>query len=685
MIELTHIYKTYHMGAEEVRALQDVSLKITPGEFVAIMGPSGSGKSTLMHVLGLLDRPDSGEYYLGQKKLNDLSDDELAAIRNRLVGFVFQQFHLLPRMTALENAELPLVYAGKRHLKEQAKQRIEEVGLADRMNHRPNELSGGQQQRVAIARSLVNGPLIIFADEPTGNLDSKSKEEIIAILKDLNEKGKTIIMVTHENEMVVHAKRVIRMFDGKVISDVKQGALPKSSAESGTPASSAAEGGVPATPIGRGAIRPGIAETQTDQIIEAVLSKQERKARETQFLEYLRQAAQAMISHKMRSFLSILGILIGVAAVIAMLAVGTGAKESIEKQLASLGSNLVLVMPGSSRVRGVSSGAGGVTRFTFQDVAAIEKLTDEVKRTSPTVTGRGQLVYGNKNWSTQVEGDGVNYAAIRSATPTLGRFFTDEEVKRRDKVAVLGMTVVRQLFEDADPIGETIKINLINFKVIGILPEKGATGFRDQDDTVIIPVTTAMYRVFGKEYLDSISVEAASPDAIASAQDSITKIIIKQHHLVTKDEQDSFQLRNMADIKNTLEATTKTMSLLLGAIAAISLLVGGIGIMNIMLVSVTERTREIGLRKAIGATNKDIMVQFLIESVLMSFLGGVSGILLGGGTAVLITLFAGWTVRVSWSSIILATTFSLAVGIVFGLWPAKKASTLDPIEALRYE
>jgi len=670
MIELKHIYKTYHMGSQEVNALQDVSLKIAPGEFVAIMGPSGSGKSTLMHILGLLDRPDKGEYFLGKKNINALSEEELAAIRNRLVGFVFQQFHLLPRMTALENAELPLVYAGKRHLREQAEQRIGEVGLADRMNHRPNELSGGQQQRVAIARSLVNNPLIIFADEPTGNLDSKSKEEIIAILKDLNEKGKTIIIVTHENEMAIHAKRVIRMFDGKVISDVKQGVVPKPSAESGTPAFP---------------IKPGAEESQTDQIIDVVLSKHERKAREIQFLEYLLQAVQAMISHKMRSFLSILGILIGVAAVIAMLAVGTGAKESIEKQLASLGSNLILVMPGSSRIHGVSSGAGGVTRFTFGDAAAIEKITDEVKRVSPSVSGRGQIVYGNNNWSTQVEGDDVPYAEIRAAVPVVGRFFTDEEVKRRDKVAVLGMTVVKQLFGDANPVGETIKINLINFKVIGILPVKGATGFRDQDDIVIIPVTTAMYRVFGKEYLDSISVEATSPEAIAKAQDAISKIIIKQHHLITKDEQDSFQIRNMADIKNTLEATTKTMSLLLGAIAAISLLVGGIGIMNIMLVSVTERTREIGLRKAIGATNKDIMTQFLIESVLMSFLGGITGILLGSGISVLITLFAGWTVKVSWSSIILATVFSLIVGIVFGLWPAKKASKLDPIEALRYE
>ncbi len=656
MIELKHISKTYLMGSEVVRALQDVSLKIARGEFVAIMGSSGSGKSTLLHVLGLLDRPDSGEYYLGKKKLNDLPDEELAAIRNRLVGFVFQQFHLLPRMTALENAALPLIYAGKQHLKEQARDRIKEVGLADRALHRPGELSGGQQQRVAIARSLVNDPLIIFADEPTGNLDSKSKDEIVSILKDLNAKGKTIIMVTHESEIAVHAQRVIRMLDGKIISDAKQGDASVSSEES-----------------------------QADKIIDLVLSKKERKARETQFLEYLGQAAQSMISHKMRSFLSILGILIGVAAVIAMLAVGQGAKESIEKQLASLGSNLIMVMPGSSRIHGVSLGAGAVTRFTFQDVAAIEKLTDQVKMVSPSVTGRGQLVYGNKNWSTQVEGGGVNYAPIRAAVPAVGRFFTVEEVMRRDKVAVLGTTVVQQLFGEVNPIGESVKINLINFKIIGILPAKGATGFHDQDDTVIIPVTTAMYRVFGKEYIDSISVEAASPGVMDAAQEAITKLIIKLHHLVTKEEQGSFQLRNMADIKNTLEATTKTMSLLLGAIAAISLLVGGIGIMNIMLVSVTERTREIGLRKAIGATNKDIMVQFLIESILMSFLGGISGIMLGAGVSVLITFFAGWSVKVSMSSVILATTFSLVVGMVFGLWPARKASQLDPIEALRYE
>ncbi|MBU1726815.1 MAG: ABC transporter permease [Candidatus Omnitrophica bacterium] len=656
MIEIKNISKTYQMGKVEVKALSNVSLKISSGEFVAIMGASGSGKSTLMHILGLLDRPDSGSYYLGNKEISKVSDEEMAAIRNRLIGFVFQQFHLLPRMSALENAELPLIYAGKRHLKERAKRELEDVGLKDRMLHRPNEMSGGQQQRVAIARSLVNEPLIILADEPTGNLDSKSQEEIMAVLSRLNQKGKTVVIVTHEKDIAMHARRVIHMRDGAIISDEKQNNGLKISE---------------VTPL-------------EDGLLVSVLSKPHKVSGETKFLDYLRQAVSAMLSHKMRSILSILGILIGVAAVIAMLAVGQGAKESIEKQLASLGSNLLMVRPGSARLHGVAMEAGTVTRFTFSDVAAIAKLSEQVARVCPSVTGRGQLVYGNKNWNTQVQGVGEDYALMRAAVPAVGRFFNEQELRMREKVAVLGLTVVKELFGDSNPIGETIKINLINFKVIGILPEKGSSTFHDQDDTIVIPITTAMYRVFGKQYIDSISVEAKSPEQIDAAQESIQKIIIKQHHL-DKDDEDSFQVRNMADIKSTLEATTKTMSLLLGSIAAISLLVGGIGIMNIMLVSVTERTREIGLRKAIGATNKDIMVQFLIEAVLMSLMGGIAGILLGGGISALITIFAGWSVRLSLFSVLLATVFSLVVGVGFGLWPAQKASRLDPIEALRYE
>ncbi len=659
MIEVKNLYKTYQMGSVKVEALRDVSLKISPGEFVAIMGASGSGKSTMMHVLGLLDRPDSGEYSLGGEDVTRLTDKELALVRSQLVGFVFQQFHLLPRMTALENAELPLVYAGKRHLKERAEKEIEGVGLKDRMFHRPNEMSGGQQQRVAIARSLVCDPPIIFADEPTGNLDSKSKEEIINILKELNKKGKTIVIVTHENEIASHAKRVITMRDGQIISDKVISNETKTLA---------------VNPAG------------TENLVKNVLSQSGGAAKQgMEFLDYLKQAVAAMLSHKTRAFLSILGILIGVAAVIAMLAIGQGSKESIEKQLASLGSNLLIVSPGAARSGGVSLQSGTTTRLTLQDVEEIKKLKDSVSSVSPSVSERGQIVYGNNNWNTKIEGVGVEYAQLRSAMPTVGRFFTEEEVRMRNKVALLGTTVVKELFGSSNPIGEIIKINLINFKVIGILPAKGSSGPQDQDDIVLIPINTAMYRVLGKQYVDSIYVEARGPDTIDAAEESISKIIIKQHRLITDDQKESFRIRNMSDIKKTLQSTTETMSLLLGAIAAISLLVGGIGIMNIMLVSVTERTREIGLRKAIGANNKDIMVQFLIEAVLMSLIGGLAGVMLGSGAAVLVTLIAGWSVRISLSSVILATVFSLIVGVVFGLWPARQASLLNPIEALRYE
>ena len=656
IIELKNIKKTYSTGKAAVAALQDVSLTVGQGEFVAIMGPSGSGKSTLLHLLGFLDRPDSGEYLLSGKNITGLTDNQLALLRNHLMGFVFQQFHLLPRITSLENAELPLIYAGKRHLKAKAMERIKEVGLAQRALHRPNELSGGEQQRVAIARALVNDPLVIFADEPTGNLDTKSQNEIMAIITDLNKKGKTVVMVTHEEEVAEYAKRIIRMRDGKIISDERKENIQEEK---------------PVTP----------AKISIDEIV----SETHADTKRAELTDHFRQAFFAIISHKMRALLSMLGILIGVAAVIAMLALGSGAQESIQKQLASLGSNLLMVRPGSQQLHGISLGAGAVTRFTFPDVDAIAKL-DGVKRVSPTVSGGAQLVYGNKNWNTQVQSTGVNYAGMHAAVPTIGRFFKGEEVRMRARVVLLGATVVKQLFGDSNPLDSYIRVNRITFKVIGILPEKGATGWRDQDDVVVIPVTTGMYRLLGKQYVDSIDVEVSDISLMDGVQKSILELLLKRHHMTdTKENENSFEIRNMADIKQTLEATTKTMSMLLGSIAAISLLVGGIGIMNIMLVSVTERTREIGLRKAIGARESDIMTQFLIEAVTMTFTGGLAGVIFGAGIALLLSLFAGWTIKISMFSILLATIFSIAVGLVFGLWPARQASKLNPIEALRYE
>lgn len=655
IIELKDIHKTYSTGKAAVAALQGVSLTVRTGEFLAIMGPSGSGKSTLLHLLGFLDRPDSGEYNLAGKNTTKLTDNQLALLRNSLMGFVFQQFHLLPRITSLENAELPLIYAGKRHLREKALERIKEVGLADRAMHRSNELSGGEQQRVAIARALVNDPLIIFADEPTGNLDTKSQNEIMGIISELNRKGKTVIMVTHEEEVAEYAKRVIKMRDGKIISDEINKKIDKK---------------LSAEPL----------KVSVDEILSASHTEIKR----AEITDHFRQAFWSIVSHKMRSLLSMLGILIGVAAVIAMLALGAGAQESIEKTLASLGSNLLMVRPGSQQLHGVQLGAGAVTRFTFQDVDAIAKLPN-VRRVSPTVNGGSQLVFGSKNWNTQVQGVGINYPDMHAAQPTIGRFFNEQETRMRARVALVGLTVVKQLFGDINPLDTYIRVNRITFKVIGILPEKGATGWRDQDDVVVIPVTTGMYRLFGKQYIDSIDVEVTDISLMDGVQKAIVELLTKRHRLTPKEGETAFEIRNMADIKKTMEATTKTMSWLLGAIAAISLLVGGIGIMNIMLVSVTERTREIGLRKAIGARESDIMVQFLIEAVAMTFTGGLTGVAFGAGIAFSLAIFAGWTIKIYMSSIILATTFSIAVGLIFGLWPARQASKLDPIEALRYE
>ncbi len=652
MIRLKNISRTYIMGSTPVRALRSVSLTIEPGEFVAIMGPSGSGKSTLLHVLGFLDRPDSGEYYFSGKKVDSLSDDELASLRNHVAGFVFQQFHLLRRVTAMENTSLPLVYAGKKHLSERAEKSLVQVGLGSRLQHHSNELSGGEQQRVAIARSLVNDPLVLFADEPTGNLDTKSEEEIIDILKELNAQGKTIVMVTHEKEIAEHAKRIIFMRDGEIVSDEKKE-------------------------------QPGQTEKAEAVSLDTVLEQRHSSLGRIEFMDHLRQAMHAITSNKMRSFLSMLGILIGVAAVIAMLALGQGAKISIEERLKSLGSNLLSIRPGSHRVRGVAMDAGSVTRFTFSDAEALRELF-LVKRLSEYVRGSGQTVFRDKNWSTQVEGVGYDYGEMRDSMPQVGRWFTRQEIEGREKVVILGLTVAEELFGRENPIGETIRLNRLNFKVIGILPAKGAGPGHDRDDVVDIPVTTAMYRVMGKDYIDSFYAEIISPEAIPEAKEQIDRLIRKRHR-VPADDEDSFSIRDMSEIQETLKETTRTMGALLGAIAAISLVVGGIGIMNIMLVSVTERTREIGLRKAIGARAGDIMTQFLIEAVVMTFSGGLLGICLGVGTALSLSAFAGWTTKVSVSSIILATAFSVAVGIGFGLWPARKASRLNPVEALRYE
>ena len=650
MIEIKNVTKTYQMGDTTVYALRGVSLTIEDGDFVAIMGPSGSGKTTMANVLGLLDVPSSGSYKLNGREISQLSEDDLAVLRREEIGFIFQQFNLLPRMSAAENVALPLLYSGHENEEKLEYKLLKNVGLGTRSDHKPKELSGGQQQRVAIARSLINKPKMILADEPTGNLDSVSEKEIMKILHDLNEQGITIIIITHEDEIGKQANRLIYMRDGIIQLDERKKTFKK-----------------------REAIKAEI-ETETAT-----------KHNTTEVVEYFQQGLKTLLANKVRTCLSMLGILIGVAAVVATLAIGSGAQRAIEKQLASLGSNLIVLRSGAVRVAGVSQEAGATTRLNFEDAKALKNELSEVKEVSPSVNGRGQVTFLNKNWSTQIIGASPPYARIRAAQPLVGRFITDEENSKRARVAVIGETVISELFGDKNPIGEMIKINKVNFQIIGILPQKGANGWQDQDVVIVIPILTAMYRLLGKDYVDSIDIEAKNAESVDDMQEKIMDLMYARKRVPFSQRKDAFQIRNMADIKETLSESSKTMSILLSSIAAISLLVGGIGIMNIMLVSVTERTKEIGLRKAIGAKKRDILMQFLAESVVVSVIGGLAGIILGVGSAKILSTLAGWDTLVSINSVLLAFSFSVFIGLLFGIYPARKASDLMPIDALRYE
>ena len=675
LIEIREVTKVYQLGEVQVHALGGVSLDILPGEIVAIMGPSGSGKSTLMNIVGALDVPTDGTYHLDGQDVSRMDDDQLADVRNRKIGFVFQSFNLLPRTSAVANVELPLVYAGAHDRRQRAIQALETVGLSERLWHRPNELSGGQQQRVAIARALVNNPSLILADEPTGNLDSKSGAEIMRIFQDLNElQGITVVFVTHEPDIAEHTRRIIRLQDGHIISDnpVKH---PRRAGERAY------------TRRARDLVNGEVPDN----------GSKDASGESMNLRESLRIALRALAANKLRSILTMLGIIIGVGAVIALMSVGQGVQQLITEQLQSAGSNLLIVVPG--RLTDAQPGDPRQNRpsepLTNGDWRAINDplLVPDVALAVPEAGGNGEISRGKTTIRSSVTGTTDGYTFIRNYNVAEGRFITAEDVAGEARVVALGSKVAESLFEPEEyPIDQMIKINRIPFRVVGVMEEKGGGGFGSFDNFVFVPVTTAQQRLYpylrsarGESTLNLILAKVPSEDRLDSAASEIEDLL-RQRHAITYLDDDDFSVINQADILDIFGSITGVLTTFLGGIAAISLLVGGIGIMNIMLVSVTERTREIGLRKAVGAKRRHILTQFLVEATVLSLIGGVIGMILGFlGARALASLSEDLQAVVTVQAVLLAVGFSTAVGLVFGIYPALRASRLHPIDALRYE
>ncbi len=637
LLSLKGLSRHYPSGDTVVKALDDVSLDIYPGEFVAVMGQSGSGKTTLMNLIGCLDRPTSGDYFIEGKQVAALSRDEQARLRSRTFGFIYQRYNLLETASAQENVELPAIYAGAKKEERSAKAAslLEKLGIGERLASRPSALSGGQQQRVAIARALVNDPAVILADEPTGALDSRSGEEVMALLKSLNEEGRTVILITHDEKIASHAQRQIRIADGRVLSDT--GFVPSERA---------------IEPRENGGVGEPIAE-----IGEAV-----------------KMAVRALRVNKFRTFLTLLGIIIGVASVIVMLSVGAGSKQKVLDQITAMGTNLIMVRPGAPGIRPSSD----VSTLTTEDAEAIEKLPN-VLAVVPERSGKYTVRRGQTDSSVSVMGTNWNQPVVNNWPIVAGSAMSEADYRRMAPVALIGQTVKKNFFPDEDPIGQTIIVKNIPFEIIGVMGTKGSSMFgTDQDDVVFVPLSTGTVRLFGRAYLSNITVQADDVKLIERTQEDIRQLLLERHR--TED----FSVRNMASFIQMATETQNTLTLLLGAVAAISLLVGGIGVMNIMLVSVTERTREIGVRMATGARAKDIMLQFMTEAVVVCLTGGIIGVLLGIAVSLIVNA-AGMRTVITMTPMLLAFTCAVSTGLIFGLLPARKAAYLDPVAALASE
>lgn len=647
LLSLRNLRRSFINGEAEVEVLKGITLDIEEGEFVAIVGASGSGKSTLMNILGCLDRPTSGTYSVAGEDVADLDTDQLSALRRRLFGFVFQSYNLVPTLNALENVELPAVYAGlpASERKDRAAALLGSLGLSERLHHRPGQLSGGQQQRVSIARALMNGGRIILADEPTGALDSASGRDVMARLSEMHRAGHTVIIITHAAEVAEAAERIIEISDGEIVADRPSPARD-----------------------------PRIARLPRRKVADAMPETGDGAWIVGDLPEAARMSLRSLAANLLRTALTLLGIVIGVSSVVAMLAIGTGAQNQVLGRIASLGSDLLIVRPNMQNFRG--GDGGSVVTLVPADADAIRELPN-IASAVPEMSANLTVRAGRQDTQTSVNGTTPDFIDAKAWPLEEGSFISADDMAHYRPVAVLGQTAATALFGDgADPIGRYIIVRDIPFQVIGLLSKKGATaGGNDQDDTILVPLTTGSLRLFGQRNVRTITVKVEDSSAIAISESQILDLLNKRHG------REDTQITNLASIRDTIEETSGILKIFLGSVAAISLLVGGIGVMNIMLVSVTERTREIGIRMATGARPRDILAQFIVEALVVSSIGGLVGIGLGLGIALLASQFA---VPVSFSigPVVLAFTSAFLTGLVFGFLPARNAARLDPAIAL---
>lgn len=652
LLEVNNLIREFPSGDSTVQILKGIDLKIYAGELVAIVGQSGSGKSTLMNILGCLDKPTSGSYQVKGRETRELEPDELAQLRREYFGFIFQRYHLLGDINAAGNVEVPAIYAGMNPTarQERSKALLTELGLGEKTQNRPNQLSGGQQQRVSIARALMNGGDVILADEPTGALDKNSGIEVMRILRELNAKGHTIILVTHDMNVAKNATRIIEISDGNIISD--------------TPNTPEAE-------------RIAATENALDGIEKQKKSSAWRSILD-RFSEAFRMALLAMNAHRMRTFLTMLGIIIGIASVVSVVALGNGSQKQILENISSLGTNTITVFQG--RGFGDNSKTAQVKTLIPADADALAEQP-YVQAVSPSVNSSLTGRFKDTEAAITVNGVSSDFFDVKGMSFTSGQAFDKHSVIERAQDVVIDTNTKNTFFADGtNPVGQVILLGTVPSRIIGIVDaQKGMMG--SDSLNVYLPYSTVMSRMLGQSNVRSIIVRVKDEYPTAIAENAILSLLEQRH-----GTQDVFT-QNSDSIRETIEQTTATMTLLVSAIAVISLVVGGIGVMNIMLVSVTERTQEIGVRMAVGARQSDILQQFLIEAILVCILGGILGVLLSLGVGQLISHFAGDSFQMAYSttSIIAAFVCSTLIGVVFGFIPARNAAQLDPVDALSRE